>query len=336
MGSKIKYSFSILFFILLLSISSKIVNATGVYETRPQVLYNLKKLYPRVVQTSSIQSDSIYALQKYQNNTVIHCVKRPAYGQNVHFSRDKKMVLKGFGHTQTWADAGNGEWFVGAGPNPNTKYKFDTELARISYQPGIELSKQADLPKLVNLNYASDRPFVMRRCEAAISPNHHWILIASIDINGDGHFAIYNLTAINSALDYAAMQTNKNVDLRNFTPVEAFHISMMRGIGPAQLNSFQGYELDNQKNIYISREAKPDENGSKFPREIVKIPWRDTDYRNWAHYKIDHPSWKNKATELEGIEINGNVLNLTVAFHKKDAEQQVYANHIYQINNIVK
>ena len=341
---KLKYRLSLGFICtilvtLLIVLTPSISKADTVHKVKPKLLYQLKRLKPRVVQQSTVNGSHVYVLQKYFEDSIITEAKKPRHGKKINFSAHKQLILKNFGHTQTWAYAGKKQWFVGCSPKQSENFQFDIELARITFPKHKKIIKnKKSLPRLINLNAASDEPSTsgIRRSEATISPNRKWLLIATVDNDQNGHFAIYDLNQINSALDEASKKADKSVDLKEIKPLDAFHIDHFYGKNYDQLESLQGYAIDNHKNIYISREVKPLTINSTFPREIVKIPWKATDYSNWVHYKINHPSWKKVATELEGLEISGKNINLTVAFHKRNKTHRTFANNIYRIKNIVK
>ena len=97
----------------------------------------------------------------------------------------------------------------------------------------------------------------MTHAEAAVSPNYKKFLIATIENNRIGHFTIYDLDKINQALDKSGKY--KDVSLDGFEYENSFTINNLYGNAEdAVVNSIQGYDLDNDGNIYISSQKAPD------------------------------------------------------------------------------
>lgn len=99
----------------------------------------------------------------------------------------------------------------------------------------------------------------------------------------------------------------------------------------------QGFDIDNDYNVYVSCQPKPDDNGQQgLPRMIVKIPWNDNNSANW--YKADYSDYNstldinNHVTEFEGIQvIDDNSLYLTVAYHNTLQDLKTDINKIFKI-----
>lgn len=317
--------------------------AAAMHNATPQLMYRLQNLNPAVVQKSVIGPKYIYSLQEDSLDTVIRRARKPRHGKKVNFSSKHELRLKNFGHTQTWIYAGNSKWFVGAKPDKTKKaqYYWDTEIARVKFPKGRKtIRRLSKLPRLTHLNYATDVSQAdypeVRRSEAAISPNRKWLLITTVDTNDNGHFALYDLKEVNHALDRAAHHANKAVNLKNMKQIAAFHINHLFGPKKSQINSIQGYEIDNNKTIYISSERKPTKKSSSLPRELVKIPWGATSSKDWTRYKINNSHWHKIATELEGVEIVSSKLTLTTAYHQKNRSHRVKENRVYRLNHVVK
>src|SRR5699024_6475280 len=146
-----------------------------------------------------------------------------------------------------------GQWFVGVKPTKiqGSDIIWAGQMARvdINTQPGPH-------------------------AEAAVSPNYKKILIATIENNRIGHFIIYDLDKINQALDKSGKYKDVSVD--GFEYEDSFTINNLYGNAEdAVVNSIQGYDLDNDGNIYISSQKAPDFDGSyhAYHKQIVKIPW---------------------------------------------------------------
>lgn len=333
------------YLVILLSCSSCLffsrtaqADSVTIQANTPQLLYQLKNLYHTVVQKSVIQGRYIYALQESGNDTYIRRAEKPRRGKVVKFSAKHELRLKDFGHTQTWLNDGHGHWLVGAKPQRSGKYNWDIELARVAFpKKRATISDLNKIPHLTNLCYATDLPKQdIKRAEAAISPNRRLLLIASIDKQDNAHFALYRLAEVNRRLNQAAKKHHrKDVDLRKLHQLSAFHIDHFFGPGNEQLNSVQGYDLGNDRTIYISSELAPRNKDTMLPRKIVKIPWGQTQAANWQQYELNHHDWHDISTELEGIELNSSKLHLTVAYHKKSNEHPTLGSYIFRVSNII-
>ncbi|RVU71462.1 MULTISPECIES: helveticin J family class III bacteriocin [Lactobacillus] len=335
------YSTFLLIIISLMLLTTCPSRALAKSRNNARLLFRLHSLYPTVVQKTTVKGKHIYALQEVNEDTIISAARRPHHRRTAHFSMHHQLVLRNFGHTQTLVATSKDHWLVGARPVQfrGEEYSWDTELARVRFPKRghktiVHLSK---IPHLTHLNYATDmsqKKFSrVKRSEAAISPDYKWLLIATVDTHNNGHFAVYHFKTINHALDKASHRKYKGINLKHHKPVSAFHIRHFFG---KHLNSIQGYAIDNHCNIYISREHTPTGRNSSYPREIVKIKWHQTNHKKWRHYHVNTRHWKHVATELEGIEINGNKLRVTVAYHERNYTHRVTKNRIYQVANIVK
>ncbi|NRN79438.1 helveticin J family class III bacteriocin [Lactobacillus helveticus] len=322
--------------------------------------YDLKGLHQVVVQKGNVGGKYIYALQLLTQGTDA-VVYRASKGEKFKKGTGTKRVYlygpktpninpkqTAGGHTQTWEYAGtpkqgndNADWFIGTKSKKEVKtgIVWDTQIARIPFGKHAKLN--TELPRISNLNQAG-RKFglgydgdTMVRSEAAVSPspNYSYFLIATVDSAGTGYFSVYNLTDVNSALNsHGTSDVNlKKDDLANLC-LRSFKIKdFITDIG-----SIQGYDIDDNLNIYISSEAHPNKTHpiESKTRKIVKIPWGETDPTQWdiknldGYSELDEPGY---ATEFEGIQVNGeNDLYLTVAYHNK-SNYTTEKNKIFQV-----
>lgn len=337
-------------------------------------LYDLNGVNQVVVQKGNVGSSYIYALQLLhgQTDTVVYrarpghdFVKLPGKNPNDRdVARIGCLYLKGItnsnkkqaagGHTQTWEYAGtskennnsNGGWFVGTKPKVSSEdgIKWDTQIARVPFHAAY-YTHNTELPRISNLN-AAGRNFSINypgdnlvRAEAAVAPGesgkgYKWLLIATVDKAGTGYFSLYDLSEMNAALNAAGIS---DVNLAKH-PIggnakKAFKI-------PGFVNdvkSIQGYDIDNNLNIYVSSERHPDEpTYSSKPRKIVKIPWGEVNKDSWSIIDLSQTSSLDLAgygTEFEGIQVIAeNKLYLTVAYHDKNEGGATTKNRIYQVN----
>ena len=82
-------------------------------------------------------------------------------------------------------------------------------------------------------------------------------MLATVEYDGTGHFILYDADVINNELDKVAAGKGY-VDLRNVSFEDSFIIPGLTLNKGGILNSVQGYDLDNQGNIYISSQKSPD------------------------------------------------------------------------------
>lgn len=110
----------------------------------------------------------------------------------------------------------------------------------------------------------------------------------------------------------------------------------------AVVNSIQGYDLDNDGNIYISSQKAPDFDGSyhAYHKQIVKIPWNgrsETKEDQWESVNLSAFGGldiSKKHSEVESIQIlSENHCYLTVAYHSKlDGKNKTTLNRIYELS----
>lgn len=331
------------------------------------------------MQNGSITDTSIYALQllKHGTDTVVLQADRNEDEVITNFAKKTgpRLLLSGVhsggtagGHTQTWEFAGlfgQNKWFVGvkwkldrndAGLTAENKKRYWTsQIARVPFASETYRS-HLSLPRLSSLNqagcnYGDEKvPYgsvaypgvVLRRVEAAVSPDYKWFLIASIDYEGTGHFGLYRLADINAVLDDAE-ESNAYVSIAELPCYGAF---MIHGLTDslAGIGSIQGYDLDEDCNIYISSEFSP-VTGSAISknRKIVKIPW-GVDENNselWERLDLNAVNDCNNAgttldvsgyaTEFESVQVlAANDLYLTVSYHEVGPGTTLFSR-IYEI-----
>lgn len=181
----------------------------------------------------------------------------------------------------------------------------------------------------------------MTHAEAAVSPDYTKFLIATIEDDKIGHFTIYDLNTINNALDNAG---TGYVSLDGFPYQTSFTISNLYGDGQDDIvNSLQGFDLDNNGNIYISSQIHPSLNSngtwSVHHKQIVKIPYyaqsKDLEYE-WSTVNLSAFGGldiSGKHSEVESIQIiDENHCYLTVAYHANDhGSNKTVLNKIYEL-----
>lgn len=314
------------------------------------LMYDLDNLHHVVVQAGFVDQDAVYALQLLhkQNDTIIY----QAGNRHKHVLFDEAnpiFYLNGpsssgsaGGHTQTWVKARDNQFFVGVKPKKHGSIYWDTQIARLDLDKAGTYNSNTDFSRLSYLNRAGKNfgdgscafpGSELERLEAAVSPDMQHFLIASIDLNHVGHFALYNLSDINQALDAA---DGSDVNIETIPCQGAF---MVPDFNTSVLKSIQGYGIDNQNNIYISSQPGPTAGflgraKEGHPREIVKLTWGETDPNKWEVVNLDDDHTVDSlgyVTEFESVQvIDENKMYLTVAYHEK-SDMTTLKNRIYQV-----
>lgn len=309
--------------------------------------YNLNDYYHVVIQKSYVRDLYIYALQLRHKQTDI-VVTRTLHniGRNVECKKSPQLLLtdKAGGHTQTWEYAGNGYWLVGTKPQYNGHY-WDIQIARVKF-PMFGTKKytsNTQIPRLSHLNQAGSgygddtvayNGKYLKRVEATVSPDYQRLLIATIDTNNNGHFALYDLNEVNTKLDEIG---HGNVRIDDLKCLGAFRINNFVNDDSTQgFPSVQGYGLDEKNNVYVSCQPSPTSNGVGAPRELIKIPWGNTNSDQWQCANLDNASILNMPgfySEFEGIQVmDANKLYLTVSYHDSNASDlETDAHRIYEV-----
>ena len=291
--------------------------------------------YMAVAQKGNVGSKYIYAEQLRNDQHEIHVLR--GYAGNVT-TPVVTMYGSAGGHTQTWEYSGrSGKWFVGTKPGP----KWDKQIARVDINTlGKVFYSNTDLPRLAYLNRAGSYNFAgteLDRAEAAVSPDYSKFLLATVDKSGNGYFTIYDNNVINDQLD-SVEYSNGYVNLDGVSYLESFMVPNFVGV----VTSIQGYDLDNEGNIYVSSQLAPDTLGGHYHKKnIYKIPtFARTDTDNWLQINLTDNAGpiniygQGMHTELEGIQIlNENHGYLTVAYHKTvNGKNKTVSNKIYEVS----
>lgn len=314
--------------------------------------FDMNTGYKAVVQKGNVGSKYVYGVQMRHGVTT---VLRGYRGDNIN-QPILKLSGQAGGHTQTWEFAGNhrdingkkraGQWLIGVKPSYNDpKYEWAKQIARVDIRTQMgPHSSNTEFPRLAYLNRAGSDPFsgdAMTHAEAAVSPDYKKFLIATIENGEIGHFTIYDLDTINNALDNVGIGY---VSLDGFPYENSFTISNLYGSGQNNIvNSIQGFDLDNDENIYISSQIHPSfkSNGtwSVHHKQIVKIPYyaqnKDSEFQ-WEKVNLSAFGGldiSGKHSEVESIQIIGeNHCYLTVAYHENDhGKNKTVLNRIYEL-----
>lgn len=304
-----------------------------------------------VIQKGNVTKSNIYGLQLWDNGKNIRVYRGPKSSS----STLNKLIFNGTssagGHTQTWEFSGrSNNWFVGTKPKDlDNNVLWDLQIARVDITKKTNYTSNTDLKRLAALNTGGPFPYgkningrTLQRAEAALSPDYSTMLIATVDNYGTGYFTQYNTSTIHSELDkapdYVDISTIPYIKEKSFK-IDNFYNK--DGGAEVIVNSIQGYDLDNEGNIYISSQQSPtiDKKTGKITthhKQIVTIP--HDSYENSSQWHTLNLS-KNKVvdksglhSELEGIQIiSKNHCYLTVAYHAKSKT----SNSLYTSQNII-
>ncbi|TSO25920.1 class III bacteriocin [Lactobacillus sp. LL6] len=313
------------------------------------LMYELDNLHHVVVQASDVGSKYVYALQLLHKQTDIIVYRAEPEGSHVIFDEDNPLVyLTGMagGHTQTWTYSGEKDrWFIGTKPKKHGSILWDTQIARVNLENApLQVDSNTALPRLSYMNRAGygygDNSVPIpgsqfERLEAAVSPDYKKFLVASIDVNHVGRFALYDLDEINQALDEAEAD-NADVNIQNMHCLGAFAVP---NFNSEIIQSVQGYDIDENNNIYVSSQLGPTTDFLGLakegkPREIVKIPWGETNPDNWEVADLTHDKTVDSlgyVTEFESVQVlDANNIYLTVAYHRR-SDLTTLKNRIYKV-----
>lgn len=308
--------------------------------------FEFKNDFNRVVQKGNVGSKYVYALQLYKGTTYVMRGTRDDNSSVVNLSTSNRTVLSGTagGHTQTWEYAGSkyqnnkyGAWFVGTKGQSDGNYDWDIQLARVTFP--TTASANTELTRLSHLNKVGSKQGIdfdgtyLLRTEAAVTPDYSKLMIVAIDTSYNAHIGLYNLSEVNDALN-AKEASHGHVPLSDLTCTNAFLINNIS----ANIPSLQGFDIDNQYNVYVSCQKAPSSSGNSYPRQIVKIPWGETNSNNWytAEFNSNNSvlDEANYYTEFESIQvIDDDSLYLTVAYHySKSTTLETQKNKIFKLS----
>lgn len=313
------------------------------------LLYELENLHHVVVQASYVGQKNIYALQLLHKQTDIIVYRGQAEGKHVFYDEDAPVVYlsgKAGGHTQTWTYSGQDDyWYIGTKPKRHGHILWDTQIARLNLeQAPLQRDSNTQMPRLSYMNRAGATfgngqvqyaGSLYQRMEIAVSPDYKKFMVATIDLNHVGHFALYDNGLINQKLADAAAN-NDNVSMKDLPCLAAFTIPHFN---TDPLRSIQGYGLDQDNNIYVSSQLSPSTNLFGFakeskPREIVKIPWGKANSADWQVANLDDERALNVmgyVSEFESVQVvNPDELYLTVAYHKRHGLTTL-KNRVYRV-----
>ncbi len=268
--------------------------------------FSLNISHHSVVQKGDVGQSYIYALQLHDTEASTYVLRRSKKG-NV-FSNILDLHDSAAGHTQTWAYAGPNNWFIGTKPSGG----WAIQIARVDIKNnGGYHYTHYDFPRLAHLDHAGNMQYTgsLVRAEAAVSSDHTKFLLVTIDSNGKGYFTIYNLSAINDALDSVKNNDGKHryYDIGYISSsdiIDKFTIDKLYSGNVSDTNyvlhSLQGFDLDNDNNVFISSQKAPkiDPKTGKFPKsqtyhkEILVIP---------AHARGDQSQWTNVNLSASGV-----------------------------------
>jgi hypothetical protein len=303
-----------------------------------EIFNKFQGLHNNVIQKGNVDGKYLYALQYNNQHAPHNYVYRAKKRRYPIFKKVFSASKIAGGHTQTFIYANQkSKWFIGTKKN---QAGWSTQLARVAIPSKNQHFSNTEFSRLAYLNRAgrglkvddasgndefskfTGKDFL--RFDAAISPQYKTFMLATVDrkkdnlIKGDnGYFILYDLNEINQVLDEAA---GGYVNLGEIPYLSEFYIKHITAA--SKIGSLQGFDLDDNNNVYISSEYGPLKGGpSKKPRRIIKMPWgiwgqsnmREWEILDFDNADIDIPGY---ATELESIQVIAqNDLYLTISYH---------------------
>lgn len=292
--------------------------------------YTLKNLpSTNVIQKFYIGSTYIYVVQKVGNNSIIsRCLMDTA---TKTATRESKMTLKGFGHTQTleWFEHnGQAYFWVGCKKNDDYDRLWAMQIGRIKYEAGAVIESYTDIVRFSNLNCVNKKASAygyVKRAEAALSSDRSTMAIWMMNTSGNVQISWYNTTTLNSVLDAKENASSKHVSFEgNTTLKNACQGSFTQTAGNTTMpnGSCQGIEFSDGNALYMiggSKGEKP---------KISKIICYNGRYTYTSLVTISNSIFNGTQTEPEGIQLKGDYVYFGIADHAdKDTKQQ----YIYSI-----
>lgn len=299
----------------------------------------------RVVQKGNVTKNNCYSLLLCKGQTFVYKNNIQNTSSVTLNSKVLTLTNTAAGHTQTFEYANqSGAWFIGTKGKKQSKedkYAWDTQIARVQIPASQAISSNTKLPRLSYLNRAGIGKKIdqngnfrdtftgndLLRSEAAVSPgsNYDRFLLATVDTAGNGYFFLYRLADINNALNKAG---TADVNIETIPCLQYFAIPKItdqeKGIG-----SIQGYDLDDQNNIYISSQKSGDD-----IRHLYKIPWGVSNKKHWTDIPLGAIDVAGYSTELEGVQVlEENDLYLTVAYHR-NTDGKATQSRIFRIQEV--
>lgn len=289
--------------------------------TEADLVYRLKDLAHEhtVVQKSYIGTSYVYALQLINDQADALLTRTPKVatgdGFDISFAGAPSKLMTGFHHGQTLDYAGSNKWFIAV--NPGKEGIWDKQIGRISFDT-TPLTSHTQVPRLANLYSIDDKPFSLKRVEAAVSTTRKYFLIAAIDNSGNAHFALYDLPNINKALDKVE-SSHGYVDITTIKKIDSFEIPHIASV--IGQNSIQGFEISDGKAIYISSGDPGDKT------KVAKILWGHTSAKVIT---LNNNHWSKYLIETEGLQLGTNMY-VNIAYHDKETKGTLQ-NRIYEFD----
>lgn len=292
--------------------------------------YTLKNLpSTNVIQKFYIGTTYIYVVQKVGSNSIISRCLIDAETKTA--TRESKMTLTGFGHTQTleWFEHnGKAYFWVGCKKNDDYSRLWAMQIGRITYEPGAVIESYTDIVRLSNLNCANKSASAygsVKRAEAALSSDKSTLAIWMMNTSGNVQVSWYDAATINSLLDAKENESSKYLSFEGNSKLKsACKGSFTQSSGNTTMpnGSNQGIEFSDGNALYMIGGAK-----GERPK-ISKIICYNGKYTYSSLVTISNSIFNGTETEPEGIQLKGDYVYFGIADHAdKDTKQQ----YIYSI-----
>ena len=213
------------------------------------------------------------------------------------------MILKGVGHGQTlenYTYKSKSYFLISTESNKVNNVYWSTQIGRIQYAANTTINA-SNINRLNYLSYANKdmkSSGTVKRCDAAISSNNDYLLIWA-KLSGDNsepiQYSCYDFNTINQQLDKATKVSFKG----NNTLKGALKYSILQR-GSKKIfpqSSFQGIEVTNNMNMYISS------------GKIDDSPWICNVTKSGTWKSTVKVAFENISKfEMEGIKIRGDYI----------------------------
>ncbi len=257
----------------------------------------------------------------------------------------KHMTLERFGHCQTLdAYEHNGKsylWIATDGKNTDNErdasgnyIHWDTQLGRLEYdttKPVSSFKKVTRLSELIRANRNGKDVGTLRRAESAVSADGHTLLIMAITTKDEVYFTYYDFDKLNDVLDQYDGATTNFVSCKDEKIKSLAHdwgTSFKLATMLKSSHSIQGLAFDTAKgsdNTYRPNNIFISSGGQNKGAYIARASWGGTFQQKPVAPAGQTKNWTKGPVEIEGLQLSGGEINVTVTGHFKPNKSYVYS-----------
>lgn len=288
-----------------------------------QLQYRIKNLpSDHAIQKVYLDAEFLYVLQRRGEDTLMsRCTLR----RDVAVCRDF-MVLKDFGHGQTLEKYQHGDqsyFWITCNADQKEKMKWGTEIGRLVYQPGRELSYK-NIPRLSHMNCAnkSGRSFgAMKRVDAALSEDGKILFFWMKNRENEIQYSFYRAEALNVILDQKKFSVQKDISCRENLVKSACYGSMIQKGDHRVLphGSCQGLGISRDFSVYIAGGAAGD------TPQIAKLSGDKLQNPSVCLFPISHANFNTTHTEIEGMQLKGKEIYFGISDKSSEDRACLYS-----------